>query len=306
MLICPVCLPEENRLHCTVDEAHGEDIDKGSLTCRHCGRVYPIQEGIARLDPGSSTKGQTAGSKYETVPVLSSYMWSHYGDILGEPDASGAYGEWADLMHHRSGLAIDAGAAVGRFTFEMSRKCDFVVGVDTSLSFIRAARAFMMNGRIQIALPEEGTLVREETVELPEAWDSDRVEFIVGDALALPFRSEAFSSLASLNLIDKVPFPITHFREMNRIAKKTDTQFLFSDPFSWSKEVAAEEDWLGGTRSGPYAGRGLENVMALLTGKKDALSTKWRIETHGHIWWKIRAHANYFELIRSCFVKAVR
>ncbi len=306
MLICPACLPDENRLHSKVDEEHEDDIDRGSLTCRHCGQVYPIQNGIAWLAPGSSQKKEKTTSKYETAPVLSSYMWSHYGDILDEPDASAAYGEWADLIHPNSGVAIDAGSAVGRFTFEMSRKSDFVVGVDNSLSFIRAAREFMITGRMKIALQEEGTLIREETVELPEGWDSNKVEFIVGDAQALPFKSGTFASLASLNLIDKVPFPIKHFREMNRVAKERDAQFLFSDPFSWSKDVAEEADWLGGTDSGPYAGRGLENVMSLLTGEKDALLPPWRIETDGHVWWKIRAHANYFELIRSCFAKAVR
>ena len=60
--------------------------------------------------------------------MVSSYLWSHYGDILGDPEASSAYAEWAGLMNGGAGMALDIGSAVGRFAFEMSRTRDFVVG----------------------------------------------------------------------------------------------------------------------------------------------------------------------------------
>ncbi len=316
MLICPACLPDEAALDSRAIDEQGEDILEGSLSCPQCGNIYPIRDGIAFLDPGPLQTGAKsdlpavltaqAGSKYETAPVLSSYLWSHYGDILGDPEATPAYREWADLMRPHSGMAVDAGSAVGRFTFEMSLKSDFVVGVDNSLSFVRSARKLMMDRRMKIDLKEEGYLVKESVLSLPEAWDSRKVEFIVGDAQALPFPTGLFSSLASLNLIDKVPVPVRHMKEMHRLAAEQNAQILFSDPFSWSAEVADEKEWLGGVPTGPYAGRGMENIMALLTDKKNGWSPPWKIENHGHIWWKIRTHANHFELIRSCFVKAVR
>ena len=164
----------------------------------------------------------------------------------------------------------------------------------------------MKNRRMTIALQQEGLLTREMTVVLPERWDSRKVEFIVGDALALPFRKNGLSSLASLNLIDKVPFPLRHFQETNRVLREKGGQFLFSDPFSWSVDVAEVKDWLGGKNDGFYSGSGVENVMALLRGEIGDLSPAWTIEKHGQVWWKIRTHANHFELIRSCFVKANR
>jgi len=233
-------------------------------------------------------------------------MWSHYSDILSESNASSAYTEWANLMHLNSGIALDAGSAAGRYTFEMSKKSDFAIGVDNSLSFIQSARELMINHQMKIDLLQEGLLTKEDTVYLPDTWDSDKIEFIVGDALALPFRSKTFSSLASLNLIDKVPLPIKHLKEINRVAKEKDAQFLFSDPFSWSKDISNEEDWLGGTDRGPYSGRGIENIIALLKGERTELLPEWRIEKQGNIRWKIRTHSNHFELIRSCFVKAHR
>ena len=307
ILVCPVCLPDENGLISDINQEQKEDIVVGSLRCPQCNIVYPIQNGIAFLDPKFvRSKDEKTETRYETPALLSSYLWSHYGDLLNDPNASTAYREWADLMHHHPGFMIDAGSAVGRFTFEMSNKSDFAVGIDNSVSFIQSARELMINRRIKIILPQEGHLAREVNIQLPETWDSRKVEFVVGDAQALPFKSKSFSSLASLNLIDKVPTPLKHLNEMNRVAREKHAQFLFSDPFSWSTEVASQEDWLGGTHAGPYSGAGIDNIIALLSGEKDDYRPQWEIKRQGRIWWKIRTHANHFELIRSCFVKAGR
>jgi len=155
-------------------------------------------------------------------------------------------------------------------------------------------------------LKQEGYLTREVSLKLPDIWNCERVEFIVADALALPFRTHSISLLASLNLVDKVPIPIRHLEEVNRVTKDLGAQFLLSDPFSWSEEAADEKHWLGGQRKGGCSGRGLKNIMALLKGKHKRLLPAWRVETHGYIWWKIRTHSNHFEQIRSCYVKASR
>ena len=305
LLICPLCLPEERGLNRNILEEREDDIIEGSLSCAHCGREYLIQNGIAFLDPVLPYE-QKAPSKYEDASVLSSYMWSHYGDLLQDENASTAYQDWNDLMRPSTGIAIDAGSAVGRFTFELSRKSDFVIGIDNSHSFIQTARELMLKGEKEIQLQQEGLVTRKTKVVLPEQWKNGNMEFLVADAMALPFRSATFSSLASLNLVDKVPMPLKHLEEMNRVAAPARAQFLFSDPFSWSKEVAEEKDWLGGTHEGPYSGNGMDNVMGILNGGRNGLRPQWTIEKQGHVWWKIRTHQNHFELIRSCYVKANR
>ena len=221
-------------------------------------------------------------------------------------EASTAYREWAELINRRDGFCLDAGCAVGRFAFEMSKKSDFVVGIDNSLSFVLQARALMNKRQLTISLPEEGLLVKDMTITLPEKWQNNNIEFILGDVQYLPFRSNLFSTLASLNLVDKLPLPLMHLKEMNRVAKKRHAQFLFSDPFSWSSRIAEEKNWLGGTHTGQYAGRGSDNIVSMLTGKNAELAPTWKVEKRGHVWWKIRNHKNHFELIRSCFVKAGR
>jgi uncharacterized protein YbaR (Trm112 family) len=305
MLICPSCLPEEHRFREKVLKSSREDLLEGTLQCEQCGSEYRIQDGIAFLDPHHSEEA-VASNRYETSPVQSSYLWSHFGDLLDDEEATDAYRKWAALMHPCTGPCLDTGSAVGRFSFEMANKCEFVIGIDNSVAFIRAARDLMVQRRANLALAVEGSLTQARTLILPHDWRTDNMEFIVADALALPFRSEVFSAVSSLNVVDKVPKPIIHIAEINRSAKKNHAQFLFSDPFSWSTAAAREEDWLGGTSTGSFAGRGKDNIIALLEGRKGDIAPPWKIQDHGHVWWKIRTHTNHFELIRSCFVKAVR
>lgn len=305
MIICPCCLPDEYRLVADISREHDGDIETATLNCPQCGTGFPIVEGVALLDPYANDS-QRSANKYETDEVVSSYLWSHFGELFDDEHASQAYGAWAGLMRPQPGVALDAGGAVGRFAFEMSARCDFAVGVDTSLAFIRAARRLMQERSIVAQLKDEGLLRREVTICLPDEWRSDRVEFIVANALALPFRRKSITLFSSLNLVDKVPSPIRHLREMNRVTRDTKAQFLLSDPFSWSVETAPIEEWLGGRGDGPFAGKGLENVKKLLAGEQGELAPTWQLNESGSVWWKIRTHSNHFELIRSCFIHASR
>nr|VFJ64980.1 MAG: Trm112p-like protein [Candidatus Kentron sp. FM]VFJ65666.1 MAG: Trm112p-like protein [Candidatus Kentron sp. FM]VFK16474.1 MAG: Trm112p-like protein [Candidatus Kentron sp. FM] len=303
LVICPACLPDEFPLQAEILEAAAEDIITGTLTCPNCGARFAMEEGIALLDPNHDRQ-KSAANKYETGETVSSYLWTHYGDLLDDENASGAYGTWAGRMRPHDGICLDAGGAVGRFAFEMSAKCDLAIGIDNSVAFIRTARRLMKERRMTFALKDEGHLSTKATIVLPQIWKSEQVEFIVADALALPFRQNTVSSLASLNLIDKVPSPIRHLAQMNRVTKDSGAQFLLSDPFSWSLEAADEDEWLGGKPEGPYAGKGLDNVVRLLGEGKFA--PPWRVDDPGSVWWKIRTHTNHYELIRSRFVKASR
>jgi uncharacterized protein YbaR (Trm112 family) len=304
-LICPQCLPREQALIPEILQEEDGDIESGTLFCPHCGTRFPITEGIALLDPfASGSQRQT--NKYETEEVVSSYLWSQYGELLDDANASQAYSTWAGLIRPQSGIALDAGGAVGRFTFEMSSRCDFAIGIDTSLAFIRTARQLMRQRTLAVRLKDEGLLHKGVTIRLPDRWHSDKVEFVVANALALPFRKKFIASFSSLNLVDKVPSPLQHLREMNRVTRDTKAQFLLSDPFSWSTEAAPIEEWLGGKAEGKYTGKGLANVTALLTDGRGELAPAWQVDESGGVWWKIRTHSNHYELIHSCFVHACR
>jgi uncharacterized protein YbaR (Trm112 family) len=305
LLVCPCCLPGEHPFIADIGREHDGDIETGSLHCPQCGTRFPIVEGVALLDPHASDS-QRSANKYETDEVVSSYLWSHFGDIIADEHASRAYGTWAGLMQPQAGIALDAGGAVGRFTFDMSMRCEFAIGIDTSQAFIRAARRLMRERSMVVSLKDEGLLRRDVTIRLPDDRRCDRVEFLVANALALPFRRDSIALFSSLNLLDKVPSPIRHLREMNRVTRDSGAQFVLSDPFSWSTEAAAVEEWLGGKADGPFAGKGLANVAALLADHRGELAPARRVDEPGSVWWKIRTHSNHFELIRSCFVHARR
>ncbi|MGD9947172.1 MAG: methyltransferase domain-containing protein [Desulfobulbus sp.] len=305
LLVCPNCLPQEHSLVADIIKQNDGDILTGALKCPHCAALFPIVDGVALLDP-QTTDDQRSINKYETDEVVSSYLWSHFSELLDDEHASQAYATWAGLIIPQSGIALDAGGAVGRFTFEMSTKCDFAIGIDTSQSFIRAARRLMRERSMVVPLKEEGMLRREAVIRLPDDWRSDRVEFVVANALSLPFRKKSFNIFSSLNLVDKVPSPMTHLAEMNRVTRDKKAQFMLSDPFSWSTEAAPVEAWLGGKTEGPFAGKGLANVATLLSEGKKTLAPAWQVGEPGHVWWKIRTHSNHYELIRSCYIHACR
>ncbi len=304
-MVCPHCLPAEYALAADIHLERDGDIEAGSLTCPHCTARFPITEGVALLDP-FGTDAQKAANKYETEEVVSSYLWSQYGELLDDEQASKAYSTWAGQMQPQGGIALDAGGAVGRFAFEVSARCDFVVGIDTSRAFIQTARRLMRERSLAVPLKDEGLLRREVVITLPEAWRSDRVEFLVANALALPFRRKTFSLFASLNLVDKVPSPMRHLQEMNRVTADRNAQLLLSDPFSWSTDVAPVEEWLGGKAEGRCAGRGLANIAALLSDGRGELAPAWQVDEPGEVWWKIRTHTNHYELIRSRYVHGCR
>ena len=305
LLICPCCLPAEEPLCLEVTERNRDDIISGQICCAACTRRFPISDGIALLIPTPHDHPGIA-NKYETPAVISSYLWSHYADLMQDELALTAYREWAGLLTPHHGLALDAGCAVGRLGFEMTDKADFVVGLDTSRRFIATARHLMTRRQLTFSLKEEGYLSRQVALTLPDAWDSSKVEFIVADALAIPFKTGAAGSVASLNLLDKVPQPLVHLQEMNRVARTVDAQLLVSDPYSWSEEAAPEAAWLGGQQHGPFCGRGELAVQQLLTGQAGCLAPGWQIARQGAVWWRIRTHANHFEQIRSCYSRAVR
>jgi hypothetical protein len=180
------------------------------------------------------------------------------------------------------------------------------VGCDLSLNFIKTARRLVRDRQLEFSLPLEGNVREEFHIRLPESWRSDNIEFVVADALRVPFAGDTFNQITSLNLIDRVNYPLAHLFEMNRVARKQFAAFLFADLFSWSTNAAPAELWLGGTTSGPYQGRGLDNVRALLEGKGKVLMPPWRISQNGAISWKMRTHCNHYEMIRSEYLIAAR
>lgn len=306
LLICPACLPKERPLRLSAEHEADGEVLRGTLACPHCRRRFPIRDGIALLltDPDHHQSG--AQWRYEEQGMTSRYLWTHYRDLLGATAPGSPPNVWADCLPTQAAACLDAGCSVGRLTFEMANRSELAVGCDLSRSFIATARRLARERRLSFSLPLEGQLMEPFELRLPDDWRCDRPEFVVADALRLPFAAGSFPQVASLNLLDRVNYPLAHLFEMNRVAAPRQAGFLIADPFSWSATVTPEERWLGGTSHGPWAGRGIDNLRALLEGKKQIIKPPWRIEQEGIVDWTIRNHCSHHELISSSYLVASR
>jgi SAM-dependent methyltransferase/uncharacterized protein YbaR (Trm112 family) len=309
-LICPECLNKDlnKEVQLTVDilRETDEEIIEGRLNCPGCGRQYDIKEGIAVVVPEKTLPITRNRAGYGSFSMRSSYLWSHYSEFFNGPDATDAYKKWAAAFNPREGWALDIGCAVGRLTFELTKTHDRAVGIDTSLSFIRAARNLLSQRLLEFDLIMEGRITERKSSTLDPDFEFESAEFIVADAMALPFRSDRFATASSVNILEKVSDPSLHLSEANRVMDKTNAQFLFSDPFSWDETVSNPNLWLGGRNEGPFKGFGMENVCLMLQNGNGIFYPGFSIQETGRVHWKIRKTRNLWEHITSQFVIAQR
>ena len=309
-LICPECLDKDKNkevlLTADIQRETDDEIIEGRLNCPDCGSQYDINEGVAVVVPEKTLPITRNMAGYGSFSMRSSYLWSHYSEFFNGPDATDAYKKWAAAFNPRKGRALDIGCAVGRLTFEMTKTHDRAIGIDTSLSFIRAARNIMTRKRLEFDLIIEGEITDRRSSILDPGFKYENAEFIVADAMALPFRSDCFATASSVNILEKVPDPSLHFSEVNRVMDRSNARFLFSDPFSWDETVSSPNLWLGGRNEGPFKGFGIDNVCRILQEDGRIFSPKFSIQETGRVQWKIRKTQNLWEHITSQFVIAQR
>ncbi|MEW6076651.1 MAG: methyltransferase domain-containing protein [Thermodesulfobacteriota bacterium] len=305
-LICPECTGEEIPLDLTVHEERDDDILDGELTCPACRRAYPIRGGVAIVLPAASRDVLHETSGYNSRIMLSAYLWSHFSDLLKDPEATDAYRIWSSFFRESAGDALDIGCSVGRLSFELSKTHSRVIGIDTSVSFIKTARDLMKRKALEFDLVIEGLLTEKRSGQLDPAFRLDRVEFIVADALALPFRKQAFAAVTSINILEKVAVPLKHLANVNRVLQKNGAMFVFSDPFSWDESVSPPDLWLSAGTNGNGRLRGIDSIGAYLKGKGGVFDPPLTVIGSGQVPWKIRKTENLWEHIRSQFVVGIR
>jgi SAM-dependent methyltransferase len=301
-LICPQCLDAEVPLALTIREAEADDIMDGEMICPQCGGNYPIQQGIAVLLPERTRDILTDNRGYNAPGMLSAYLWSHFGDLLQDPDATQAYQVWSAGFKPTTGDALDVGCAVGRLSFELAETHDHVIGLDSSIAFVRKAREILMSKRLSFDLIVEGHVTEPRRFRFDESRDFSRVDFIVADALALPFQKRSFATTAAINLLEKVPDPLKHLTEINRVLRDRSAMFLFSDPFSWDESVSPPERWLSGNGNAQYSARGIDTMRRMFAGEFGVFEPPLGIADDGQVAWKIRKTENLWEHITSQYL----
>jgi SAM-dependent methyltransferase/uncharacterized protein YbaR (Trm112 family) len=114
-----------------------------------------------------------------------------------------------------SGIGLDIGCSFGSSTFELAKKLPFVFGLDLSFSFILEARK----------------IIHDKMVK--------NVEFIVSDAINLPFESKFFQCVIALNLVDRVD-PYKLLASINSCIKDNGKLILI-DPYHFVNENSNDQ-----------------------------------------------------------------
>lgn len=140
--------------------------------------------------------------------------------------------------------ALDVGCAVGRFTFELSRLADEVVGIDNSKRFIQTAQDIARRGTLEAQVHESGAEFGGLRVALPKAVRPGKLLFQVGDAQSLEAIAKGpFDIIAAINLICRLPSPAKFLRQLPDLVLPGG-QVVIASPFSWLKEYTANREWL--------------------------------------------------------------
>lgn len=205
---------------------------------------------------------------YETDKILSEYLLFHYGtpaEILpNERSWPSGMLEALDFPVRTAGhfsqavveRGLDLGCAVGRSTFEMSRRCREVIGIDFSLSFIHSAEHLGEGGSLAYDRREEGSLVTSLEARIPAGIDADRVTFQQGDAMNLTTDLGLFDRVHAANLLCRLPEPARLLARLPSLVKPGG-ELVLATPCTWLEEFTPLGNW-------PVAGT-LEWMKAMLS-----------------------------------------
>jgi len=235
-------------------------------------------------------------SFYESAGALEQYLFFHYGDpaiyiphataprpFAGYPwRAPRLLVDFARLPG--KARALDLGCATGATSFELSRHCKEVVGMDLSASFIRAARLMQAKGTIKnFRYTIEGSRKAITDLRRPAGARPERVTFLRGDAMQVPESLGRFDLVVLLNLIDRVPDPAACIRGLvPRL--NPGAQLVIASPFTWLEEYTPRTKWLGG--------RGTKSTREALT---ELLTPGFRLIRSRQIPFIIREHARKYQ-----------
>lgn len=233
---------------------------------------------------------------YESREALEQYLFFHYGEpreYLPYPDgpheAAGYPWRAVQALLDTKSLpeaarALDLGCAVGRSSFEFSRYCREVVGIDLSRSFIQAARSMQRRGEVPISYVVEGTRRQKTRLRRPRGAHPDRVFFRVGDAQKLPSRLGRFDVALLLNLIDRLPDPRVALQRLIDNHLNPGAQLLIASPYTWLPDFTPPDRWLGGT-PGRSTFQALQNM----------LESRFRLIKRVQLPFLIREHARKYQ-----------
>ncbi len=191
---------------------------------------------------------------YESDKILSEYLLFHYGaateilpngrswplgmlEALDFPVRTATH--FSPKIVERG---LDLGCAVGRSTFEMSRRCLEVIGIDFSQSFVHAANHLGGGGSLIYERREEGSLVTPLEARIPPGIHADRVTFRQGDAMNLTADLGSFDRVHAANLLCRLPEPSRLLTRLPSLVKPGG-ELILATPCTWLEEFTPAANW---------------------------------------------------------------
>lgn len=191
---------------------------------------------------------------YEDPGVLAEYLLFHYGsaeEIL-PPGIDWPAGMAAALgfavrtpsRHSVSQAArgLDLGCAVGRSTFEMSRTCDHVTGIDFSHAFIGAANRLRAGQPVPYRRLDEAHHSTALRATLPDGIEPGKTTFLQGDAMHLPDDLGSFDRVHAANLICRLSQPELLLSRLPDLVNPGG-ELVLATPCTWLEGFTAPENW---------------------------------------------------------------
>lgn len=229
---------------------------------------------------------------YESRELLDQYLLFHYGaaeEVLPHPAGPVAALDFAvrtvtETLNTtaRYGSALDLGCAVGRSSFELSRLCDSVVGIDFSGAFVDAAARLAAGEEIAYSSHEEGTVTSDLVARLPHGVSPERVRFETGDACSLRPDLGGYDIVHAANLICRLPEPEALLRRLPELVNAGGT-LVITTPCTWLGEYTPPErwpqgstiDWLTGHLEGDFERREVKDLPFLI--REHARKYQWSV-----------------------------
>ena len=143
----------------------------------------------------------------------------------------------------RSERALDLGCAVGRSSFELSRRAREVLGIDYSQAFIEAARRDEGGrGGARLRASRRGRPGPRLEVALPEGVRPERVRFEQGDAMELRRDLGCFDRVLAANLLCRLREPGRLLARLPDLVRPGG-ELVLTTPCTWLEEFTPPGNW---------------------------------------------------------------
>ena len=195
---------------------------------------------------------------YENPTILAEYLLFHYGtadEILptlvswpaGMKEALDfAVRTPAHFSNQGAQRGLDLGCAVGRSTYEMSRSCGEVVGMDFSHAFIAAAKQLGEGHDVPYSRRDEGHVETQLSGVLPDGVFPERVSFFQGDAMDLPSDIGTFDRVHAANLLCRLGDPVKLLDRLPSLINPGG-QLILATPCTWLEGFTPSDKWPTGS-----------------------------------------------------------